>query len=125
MKRTLACLSLALGAAPLAGCYEDSYGSVGVGWNSYPYAGWYDGYYGPIYDGYWGTDNFFYYRLRGADRRYHRGDQNHFRHGDMTPGGGFQHFEGQSQQPPRGARMPNYPSGAGGGGHRGGDRHRP
>ena len=124
MKRSLACLSLALAAAPLAGCYQDGYSSVGVGWSSYPYSGWYDGYYGPIYDGYWGTDNYFYYRRRDADRRYYRGDQNHFRHGDMTPGGGFRRFEGQSQQPARGARMPHYPSG-GGSGHRGRDGHRP
>jgi hypothetical protein len=124
MKRLIIGLAVALGSLSLAACAEDGYGYGRLSWSSYPYSGWYDNYYGPIYDGYWGTDNYFYYRRQSQDNRYYRDRQQHFRRGDMAPGGNFHRFEGTNQQPPRGTRMPRFPRGdQSGGGHGRDDRH--
>jgi len=114
MKRSIGALALALATLPLTACYDGGY-SVGVGWRSYPYDVWYDGYYGPFYDGYWGTDGFFYFRLDDRTGRYRRGDNRHFHRGDMPPSPSFRRYQGQTREPPRGARMPSYPP------HRDGD----
>jgi hypothetical protein len=116
MKRTLLKLALAA-AAPLglAACvngytgldvgygggygygYPGYYPAYGYGWD--PYDVWYDGFYGPYYNGYWATDGYFWYQ--GGDRRWHRGDRNHFHHGGDHDGnwhhgsGQWQHYTGQ------------------------------
>lgn len=110
MKRPILLACVALGLAPLGGCYNDGYnGRVAVGWSTYPYYGWYDGYYGSIYDGYWGLDNFFYYRLTPQDRTFRRGDAMHFRReGAQPPSPQFRRFDGTLSPPPQGTRMPQF-----------------
>lgn len=109
MRRSTALLALALAGLSLAGCADGRYRyGGGVTWASYPYNVWYDGYYGPLYDGYWGTNGFFYFRLHDRDR-YRRGDHEHFRRGGTQPDPRFRRYEGNTREPPRGTRMPNYP----------------
>ncbi|MCB2059142.1 MAG: hypothetical protein R3E09_10995 [Novosphingobium sp.] len=111
MKRFPVLAALALAALPLSGCADGHYRyGMGVGWVSHPYNVWYDGYYGPFYDGYWGTDGFFYFRLHDRDNHYRRGDDGHFRRGDARPAPRYRPYEGRTHEPPRGTRMPNYPS---------------
>ena len=118
-KRSIALCALALAAVPLSACVEDGYTyGMGMTWRSYPYDVWYDGYYGPLYDGYWGTDGYFYYRLQDNDRHYRRGDNGHFRREPR-----YKQYDGHSQEPPHGTRMPNYPR-DGYGDHRDDGRHR-
>jgi hypothetical protein len=124
MKRSIIALATGLTLLSLTACVDDGYGYGSLYWSSYPYSGWYDNYYGPIYDGYWGADNYFYYRRQSQDHRYYRDRQQHFRRGDITPGGNFHRFEGTNQQPPQGTRMPHFPRGDhSGGGHGRGGRH--
>jgi hypothetical protein len=125
MKRsTMALAGLSLIALPLAGCVTDGYGYGGsVAWTDAPYDMYYDNYYGPIYDGYWGGDGYFYYRTSVTDRRYHRGDHNHFRHDQGN--GNWHRYQGTTHQPPHGTRMPHWTGhrgGNGGGGHYRGHR---
>lgn len=122
MKRSLVGLSLALAALPLTACVDDGYGYGGVRvGHGYVYDGYYDGYYngyyGPIYDGYWGNNGYFYYRRDQSERRYRRGDRDHFRRSGEHPGGNFRPMQGKTR-PPEGARMPHLDRGGrtGGGG---------
>lgn len=110
-------LLLAVAAAGLSGCADDTYG-VGYGYGYGPGAGWdysgyYDGYYGPIYDGYWGDDGAFYYRNRDDDHHFHRGGGGHFFRNAPGGGGQFQAFHGHGQGG-QGMHMPHF---------HGGDRH--
>ena len=69
----------AIALVALSGCYGNGYDDQ-YGYNNgpgYSYDSWYDGYYGPYYGGYWGAQGEFYYY--GADRRYHRDYNRHFR----------------------------------------------
>lgn len=109
MKRTFALLGLALATAPLSACAGDGYGYGGLTWSSHPYYGWYDNYYGPFHDGYWGNDSYFYFRLNDRERSFRRDRNRHFRRDDRPPGDGFRRFEGTTQPPPRGTRMPRFP----------------
>lgn len=103
-------LALALVSLPLTACVEGGYNNrVGSAWASQSYDGWYDGYYGSIYDGYWGSDSYFYYRQNERDP-YRRGDRAHFQRGEAAPNSGYHRFDGQTRQPPRGTRMPQYPA---------------
>lgn len=109
MRRSLALLTLALAAVPLAGCvtddyadgysysdgyyngggygrghYDDRYGyndryGYDNGYYGSPYDVWYDGYYGPIGDGYWAGDGYFWYATSRDGRDWRRGDPGHFR----------------------------------------------
>ena len=111
MKRSVALAALALSMLSLGACVDGPYRhGVGVGWVSYPYHVWYDGYYGPFYDGYWGTDGLFYFRLDSRDNHYRRGDDRHFRRSDVRPAPNYRPYDGRTREPPRGTRMPNYPS---------------
>lgn len=122
MNKLLAMAGIAAAALSLSACADGVYAGGGVAWDSpYAYDGWYDGYYGNVYDGYWGDDGAFYYRNGGNDRRYYRGDHNHFARGGSQPGGNFQHLQGNINQRPQGVQMPHFLGGGGhgGGGHRG------
>jgi len=120
MKRFLALAGITVAALSLSACADEMVGG-GVSWNGpYAYDGWYDGYYGNVYDGYWGDDGAFYYRHGDGDRKYYRGDQTHFAHGNAAPGANYQHLQGNIQQHPQGVRMPHF---SGGGGMRGNGDH--
>lgn len=100
-------------AAPLllglSACADNGYYGARVGvYDPYPYYGWYDGFYGPIYDGYWGSDGFFYYRSSDRDRHFRRGDRDHFRREQASPGGKYRSMQG-TFTPQRSFRMPHYP----------------
>jgi len=102
-------VALVISALSLSACADTQYGrGLDSAWASQPYTGWYDGYYGSIYDGYWGTDNYFYYRRNERDN-YRRGDRSHFHRGEAAPSSRHHRFDGQTRQPQRGTRMPNYP----------------
>ena len=115
----LAGLAIALSSLALSACVEDGYAGLSLG--PVMYDGYYDNYYGPIYDGYWGGDGYFYYRRNEQDRRYLRGDRNHFRRPGGNPGRNFHPFQGQTQ-PQQGTRTPHYPR-EGGRGDRHGQGH--
>ena len=113
MKHSITRIGLSLGLAiaclPLTACMEDGYNyRVGSTWYSSPYDVYYDGHYGPFFDGYWGVDNYFYYR--NNDRgNYRRGNPSHFRRQAVPLDKRFRRYQGQTRQPSRGTRMPNYP----------------
>lgn len=115
-KKLMIALCATLVTLPLAGCYEDGYGGVAMGYGSpYAYNGFYDDYYGPVYDGYWGTDGGFYYRNSDHDRGYRRGDPRHFSQSAPSGQGNWHPIQG-SMTPQRGMHMPHF-GGNGGGRH--------
>lgn len=120
MRRFLGLVGIAAAALSLSACANEGFGGSGYWGGPVAYDGWYDGYYGDVYDGYWGSDGSFYYRQGGHDGSYHRGDRNHFAHGDSAPGGNYHHFQGSIQQQPQGVRMPHFGGGMHGGGMHGG-----
>ncbi len=132
MKRVALALSALVPIVALSAC-DDGYGYGGYGggiaYASRPYAynGYYDGFYGPIFDGYWGTDNFFYYRRGDRDRRFYRGDRDHFDR-ERGRGDNWREMRG-SFTPQRGYQMPYFGGDrserhGGRGRDRGGDRGR-
>lgn len=117
MKRFLELAGIAAAILSVSACADGIYSGGGDWGGPVAYDGWYDGYYGDVYDGYWGSDGAFYYRHGDNDRRYYRGNHNHFARGESTPGGNYHHLQGAIQQQPRGVRMPHFSTGGEHGGH--------
>lgn len=65
------------GMLVLPACADTGYYGAGYGGGYRAADVYYDGFYGPYTDGYWGPDAFFYYR--GADGRFIRDQDRHFR----------------------------------------------